>query len=384
MTNSSIVSGVRRGGPLALVGWLLVSAGCGSVISSEPDAQPSPNDASTCADARAHDAAIATDAAALVDAGPLVDGRLDHCLRATTAATRFVICGNPDSLTWTEADAFCADELGMRLARIDDEQAHVLVRELGWQVRTGGGNRALAVAIGATDIDESGVWRWLTGDPDVFWIGDQNGLPQNDLYNNWHESEPNNQSGDERYLAMWSAHDWQWNDISDRATSTFACSQPSGDVEVADHCYLLESPTHTYQICRQSAAVSYNWLGARQFCQDLGMDLAEVRSEDENELILQGIKAWGITTRWALGGSDAEVEGTWRWVGTGDIFWIGDASGSPEDGAYTNWASGEPNNTSGGQDYLYGVVDGAGPEGRWDDGGLAIIDGSGWICQQLD
>lgn len=56
------------------------------------------------------------------------------------------------------------------------------------------------------------------------------------------------------------------------------------------------------------------------------------------------------TGRTHLGGSDASAEGTWQWMTgpeAGQVFWIGGAGGSAQNGAFTNWSPGNPNNLSG-------------------------------------
>jgi len=73
--------------------------------------------------------------------------------------------------------------------------------------------------------------------------------------------------------------------------------------------------------------------------------LATVTSADENAFVssLLANAEWGA---W-LAGSDAAVEGEWRWVAGPEaqqIFWQGDQHGAPVAGAYNNWATNEPNN----------------------------------------
>lgn len=53
------------------------------------------------------------------------------------------------------------------------------------------------------------------------------------------------------------------------------------------------------------------------------------------------------TTSW-IGGTDAGVEGEWRWMAgpeTGMMFWLGTATGSVQNGLYASWGGGEPNNS---------------------------------------
>ena len=69
--------------------------------------------------------------------------------------------------------------------------------------------------------------------------------------------------------------------------------------------------------------------------------LATITSQAENDVV----EALLTATSW-LGGSDDEVEGVWRWVvgpEAGEQFWQGLAGGTAVNGAYENWAPGEPN-----------------------------------------
>lgn len=84
-----------------------------------------------------------------------------------------------------------------------------------------------------------------------------------------------------------------------------------------------------------------SWDDARLNCQRRGddWDLAAIRSQAVNDFVggLTDEEAW-------LGGSDADVEGTWRWVSDGDAFWSGDGTtGSAVDDAFEAWNSDEPN-----------------------------------------
>jgi hypothetical protein len=81
--------------------------------------------------------------------------------------------------------------------------------------------------------------------------------------------------------------------------------------------------------------------------------LATITSDEENTFAsnLAGIEAW-------LGGSDQAVEGEWRWMNGPEVDQLF---------TYTNWASFEPNNTSGGEDYLQ--TNHAGQAGKWNDNG---------------
>jgi len=93
--------------------------------------------------------------------------------------------------------------------------------------------------------------------------------------------------------------------------------------------------------CYLVVAETLSWDDARLGCQahGTGWDLAAIRNQAVNDFVgtLTDAEAW-------LGGSDAEVEGTWRWVSDGAPFWSGDGTtGSAINGAFEVWNTDEPN-----------------------------------------
>ncbi len=96
--------------------------------------------------------------------------------------------------------------------------------------------------------------------------------------------------------------------------------------------------------------------------------LATITSATENAFIRSMLTG----TSW-LGGSDSLNEGALRWyTGTsaGNVFWQGNATGYSVDGAYTNFASGEPNDFGGNEDFLEIDVN-----GRWNDSSASTTQG---------
>jgi hypothetical protein len=85
-----------------------------------------------------------------------------------------------------------------------------------------------------------------------------------------------------------------------------------------------------------------NWTTARSNCVAMGGHLVTVTSSGENSFLFN---LW--PSGW-IGLTDEVTEGTWKWV-TGETF------------SYTNWNSGEPNN-SGNEDYIQFVG-----SGKWND-----------------
>ncbi|WP_149111519.1 Ig-like domain-containing protein [Limnoglobus roseus] len=93
--------------------------------------------------------------------------------------------------------------------------------------------------------------------------------------------------------------------------------------------------------------------------------LTTLTSAEENAFAFAKVNGLG----W-IGASDAAVEGEWRWTGgpeAGTQFWSGGpgtgkgAAGTPVNGAYSNWADGEPNN-AGDEDYAHFQ-----PSAMWND-----------------
>ena len=96
------------------------------------------------------------------------------------------------------------------------------------------------------------------------------------------------------------------------------------------------------------SVISRTWAQAKATCNALGGHLATSTSKEKNSFLASLI---GRKTVW-LGGSDEVKEGTWQWI-TG------------EDWDYTNWTSGEPNNSKN-EDFLA-----LQPSGTWNDAGAS-------------
>jgi hypothetical protein len=87
---------------------------------------------------------------------------------------------------------------------------------------------------------------------------------------------------------------------------------------------------------------SATWTTARTNCSNMSGHLVTITSSGEQSFL------YGLWPSGWIGLTDEVVEGTWRWV-TGETY------------SYTNWNSGEPNN-SGNEDYVQFVSN-----GRWND-----------------
>ncbi len=92
--------------------------------------------------------------------------------------------------------------------------------------------------------------------------------------------------------------------------------------------------------------------------------LATVTSSAENDFIYDKI----LADAW-LGATDEAQEGKWIWAcgpEAGIQFWTGNGSGSPVNGNYANWNTGEPNNSAGSYPEHYMEIFGTG-NGTWND-----------------
>jgi hypothetical protein len=113
-------------------------------------------------------------------------------------------------------------------------------------------------------------------------------------------------------------------------------------------------------------------------CVTQGMHAVVIDSAQKSAAVLQAVATHysSLTTIsetqsaiW-IDAHDGEVEGTWHWGTNGPVFWIGDATGSAQNGAYVDWASGKPNNAGGGDGEDCAVMhvgSGADPLGTWND-----------------
>lgn len=92
--------------------------------------------------------------------------------------------------------------------------------------------------------------------------------------------------------------------------------------------------------------ISTTWVQANKLCETLGGHLVTVSSQEENSFIVS--LSGGKKFVW-LGGYASGSDRKWEWV-TDEAF------------SYTNWGSGEPNNSGGNESYLHMVE-----SGQWND-----------------
>ena len=107
--------------------------------------------------------------------------------------------------------------------------------------------------------------------------------------------------------------------------------------------------------CYYVASSASTWTNSRRFCQNLGADLAVIKSKDENKFVYN-----------LLRNTSSNLDG---WIGlyrkAGDKFYWLDDRPAADYGNYQNWNDGEPNNAGNKEDCVHLKVGNS--EGKWND-----------------
>ncbi|NRD24688.1 T9SS type B sorting domain-containing protein [Winogradskyella litoriviva] len=123
------------------------------------------------------------------------------------------------------------------------------------------------------------------------------------------------------------------------------------------HYYFYVADTGITWSDARDAAASQTYYGLQGY-------LATITSEEESQLA--GAQSSG--TGW-IGGSDEEVEGTWKWMTgpeAGQVFWQGVSNGYAPNGMFAFWNTNEPNNLN--QEHYAHITDPSiGMMGSWND-----------------
>jgi len=111
-------------------------------------------------------------------------------------------------MTWNDAKDYC-ESLGGYLATVTSQEENDFI----WDNFSPGD-----YYFGASDAEEEGVWKWVTGEP---WD-----------YTNWGTGEPGGGTN-ENAICWWTA-DGRWNDIYEAGGRRFVCEyEPSGEIFVS-------------------------------------------------------------------------------------------------------------------------------------------------------
>ena len=205
----------------------------------------------------------------------------------------------------------------MELATVHSESENALL------VTAAAGNK---VWIGGTDAASEDTWKW-----------DSTGTPL--WYTNWYSGQPDDAGGNEDCMEFNYRSSGKWNDATCTIKLKYVCQFPTPP-----------QPPPVYTLMHGALS----WGNAYTTCVRAGLRLASVHSAAENALLVTaaaGNKVWiGAKDDTWIGGR----EGTWKWV------W----NPTGRSLSYTNWYSGQPDNSKGDQHCL---TFNHGNPGEWDD-----------------
>jgi len=119
---------------------------------------------------------------------------------------------------------------------------------------------------------------------------------------------------------------------------------PAGFVVHGESCYYVANTS--------SAST---WNKSRIFCQNLGADLAVIKSEDENQFVSHLLRN--------ISGARAGWIGLYR-KADNKFYWL---DGRPADGNYEKWNDGEPSDSDGNEDCVQLYGRNSVENGKWND-----------------
>ncbi|MCI6190597.1 MAG: peptidoglycan DD-metalloendopeptidase family protein, partial [Clostridium sp.] len=233
-------------------------------------------------------------------------------------------------LKWHEAKEIC-EQMGGHLMTITESWEQDIAKDFS--------NKYGNLYIGATDEEEEGNWKWVTGEKFD--------------YTQWAVGQPDNAGSCENYLGLF--QNGLWNDFSDNYFGYIL--EIDSDLPILGKRVFGNKEYLCYDY-------SMAWEVAEEYCKNKGGNLAIIDSKEKNDVISNLIKD-GTKDGYFLGASDKYDEGNWKWI-----------NGASLD--YTNWLEGEPNNAKKSEDYLEIYKENA----KWND--LASMGWSdiGFICER--
>jgi C-type mannose receptor len=111
-------------------------------------------------------------------------------------------------------------------------------------------------------------------------------------------------------------------------------------------CDVVWNADSAYMICTAAA----DWTTAQAGCRTFGYHLASIGDSGEDAFVDGTIDTYSTTTTWWIGLNDRRREGTFLWEDGSSV-------------AYTNWATGQPDNAGGADCAALNAVSG----GSWAD-----------------
>ena len=237
-----------------------------------------------------------------------------------------------DNLTWADAQAQ-AESYDANLVTIND------AAENQWLVDNFDPQNNW-LWTGLTDQTQEGQFEWASG--------------QEVTYTNWAPGQPHDSGGDQDYAIL------NWNDQGwDDNQGTFNWQ---GIIEKELSLDLQEEAIYYNGSLYLQTDSAMLWEDAQAYAESLGGNLATLNDAAEEQWIQS---TFGASEMFWIGLSDAATEGTWTWA-SGEIndWYVGQTN----DGVYTNWSPGQPDDYNGAQDYaVMNYVMSGENLARWDD-----------------
>jgi hypothetical protein len=134
---------------------------------------------------------------------------------------------------------------------------------------------------------------------------------------------------------------------------------------------------HGYLLCEEMRS----WFDAHAACVAIGMRLVRVDDANENQWLFENsVVPGGRDSQVWLGASDQAVESEWRWT-DGELFWLGDETGTPQNGRFAGWYSREPNDGDLDGDEDCASLETNSSTARWYDSSCALT--KSYVCESL-
>jgi hypothetical protein len=210
-----------------------------------------------------------------------------RCLGERHEVAGGAICAYRMEARWPLAQVTCALGGGRLMSITDRPTSESLFAAMGTPGRTGHHN----IWIGATDVVDEGVWRWVDGKR----VG--KGQVR------WAHRQPDNASKKE-HCAEWRAGDQTWNDLPCEVDRYYLC-EPRPDSELV--CLGQSISVGDRRFCFYSKGVK--WPKAADACESTGGRLAMI----DTDAVSAGVRAHFDAANWWIGINDREKEGRWRW-----------------------------------------------------------------------
>ena len=211
------------------------------------------------------------------------------------------------SFTWEQAKAD-AESRGGHLATITSAEENAKVVAVA---------NGLMVQLGASDSQDEGEWRWVTGESFDF--------------TNWKDGEPNNSFGDEDFLVLTNtANGTQWNDQDSGNEASYILEKTyTSDPSLADtdEDGLTDGQEVNGFSQYEMIVGGFSWNQAKADAESRGGHLATITSIEEQNAVEA---VWdGSVNAW-LGADDVNSQNDWNWI-----------TGEPA--IFSNWDSTQPN-----------------------------------------